>query len=79
MVLDLIEQEFFLHSSGWTGRNVIIFGLYMNSSAKIDNRKKDILIHGKGPTQGLQQALSSEKVYSSNFKEHNKKICLSLL
>ena len=51
----------------------------MNSSAKIDNRKKDILIHGKGPTQGLQQALSSEKLYSSNFKEHNKKICLSLL
>ena len=51
----------------------------MNSSAKIDNRKKDILIHGKGPTQGLQQALSSEKVYSSNFKEHKKKICLSLL
>ena len=45
----------------------------MNSSAKIDNRKKDILIHGKGPTQGLQHALSPEKVYSSNFKEHKKK------
>ena len=45
----------------------------MNSSAKIDNRKKDILIHGKGPTQGLQHALSPEKVCSSNFKEHKKK------
>ena len=44
----------------------------MNSSAKIDNRKKDLLIHGKGPTQELQHALSSEEVYSSNFKEHNK-------
>ena len=26
----------------------------MNSSTKIDNRKKDILILGKGPTQGLE-------------------------
>ena len=34
------------------GRNVIIFGVDMSSSTKIDNRKKDILIFGKGPTQG---------------------------
>ena len=26
----------------------------MSSSTKIDNRKKDILILGKGPTQGLE-------------------------
>ena len=31
-----------------SGRNVIIFGVDMSSSKKIDNRKKDILIHGKG-------------------------------
>ena len=30
------------------GRNVIIFGVDMSSSTKIDNRKKDILILGKG-------------------------------
>ena len=36
-----------------TGKNVIIFGVDMSSSTKIDNRKKDILILGKGPTQGL--------------------------
>ena len=48
----------------------------MNSSTKIDNRKKDILILGKGPTQGLEHALSAEKLYSINFTE--KKICLSL-
>ena len=35
------------------GRNVIIFGVDMSSSTKIDNRKKDILILGKSPTQGL--------------------------
>ena len=60
------------------GRNVIIFGVDMSSSTKIDNRKKDILILGKGPTQGLEHTLSAEKMYSINFTEHNKKFCLSL-
>ena len=40
--------------------------------------KKDILILGKGPTQGLQHTLSPEKMYSINFTEKNKKFCLSL-
>ena len=35
------------------GRNVINFGVDMSSWTKIDNRKKDVLILGKGPTQGL--------------------------
>ena len=35
------------------GRNVVIFGVDMTSSTKIDNMKKDILILGKGPTQEL--------------------------
>ena len=34
----------------------------MSSSTKIDNRKKDILILGKGPTQGLEQTVNSEKI-----------------
>ena len=29
-------------------------------------------------TQGLEHTLSAEKMYSINFKEHNKKFCLSL-
>ena len=37
------------------GRNAIIFGLDMSSSTHIDNKKKDILILGKGPTQGLEE------------------------
>ena len=32
------------------GRNVIIFGVDMSSSTKIDNRKNDIPILRKGPT-----------------------------
>ena len=60
------------------GRNVIIFGVDLSSSTKIDNWKKDILILGKGPTQGLEHTLSAEKMYSINFTEHKKKFCLSL-
>ena len=39
--------SFLFPGTGW-GRNVIIFGVDMSSSTKIDNRKKDILILGKG-------------------------------
>ena len=51
----------------------------MSSSTKIDNRKKDILILGKGPTQGLEHTLSAKQMYSINFTEKkNKKIYLGL-
>ena len=55
------------------GRNVTIFGEDMSLSTKID-WKKDILISGKGPTQGPEHTLSAEKMYSINFTEQNKKI-----
>ena len=50
----------------------------MSSSSKIDNRKKDILILGKGPTQGLEHTLSVAKLCSINFTKKNIKFCLSL-
>ena len=50
----------------------------MSSSAHIDNKKKDILVLGKGPTQGLEYTLNAEKMYSINFTVTNKKLCLSL-
>ena len=50
----------------------------MSSSTKIDNRKKDILILGKGPTQGLEHTLTAEKMYSINFTVTKNKFCLSL-
>ena len=40
------------------GQNVIIFGVDMSS---LLNKKKDILILGKGPTQGLEHTLTAEK------------------
>ena len=34
----------------------------MSSSTKTGNSKKDILILGKGPTQGFDHTLSAEKI-----------------
>ena len=50
----------------------------MSCSIHIDNKKKDILVLGRGPTQGLEITLTAEKMYSINFAEKNKKFCLSL-
>ena len=60
------------------GRNVIIFRVDMSSSPHNDNKKKDILILRKAPTQGLEHTLTAETLYSINFTENNKKFCLSL-
>ena len=50
----------------------------MNSSIHIDNKKKDILVLGRGPTQGFESTLTVEKIYSINFTVTKKKFCLSL-
>ena len=50
----------------------------MNFSAQIDNKKKDILVLGIGPTQGLEHTLTTEKMYSINFIVTKKKFCLCL-
>ena len=45
----------------------------MNSFVHVDNKGKDILILGKGPTQGLgEHSLTAEKMYSINFGDNNK-------
>ena len=59
------------------GRNCIIFGVDVNSSLHVDNKKKAILILGKCPTQGLDgTTLTAQKKYSINFTENNKKFCM---
>ena len=51
----------------------------MNLSVLVDNKKKDTLIVGFGPTQELDHtALIAEADYSINFSRLNRKICLSL-
>ena len=69
----------YLLPDGSFGRNVVIFGVDMSSSVHVDNKGKDILILGKGPTQGLgEHSLTVEKMYSVNFTDNGDKYCLSL-
>ena len=57
---------------GGFGQNVLIFGVGMSSSTKIDNKKKDILILGKDPTQELEHNLTAEKMHSINITKKKK-------
>ena len=77
MTLDLIEKDFFSLGNE-IDKNVIIFGVDMSSLSHIDNKKKDILILGKGPTQGLEHTMTAVKLYSISFTKQNTKFCLSL-
>ena len=65
-------------TGGGFGQNVLSFGVDMRSSVHINNKKKDILVLGKGPTQELEHTLTAEKMYSINFTVTKKKFCLSL-
>ena len=47
----------------------------MSSSAHIDNKKKNILVLGKGP---IEHTVTPEKIYSTNFTMVKKKFGLSL-
>ena len=74
--LDLIEDQTFHFPCGGFGQNIKIFWADMNSSIHIDNKGKDILILGKGPTRGLgEHLLTAEKMYSINFTLTEKKFC----
>ena len=72
------RRSSFSFPGGRFGQNVLIFGADMRSSAHIDNKKKDILVLGKGPTQELEHTLPAKKIYSINFTVTRKKFCLSL-
>ena len=55
------RRSSFSFPSGGFGENVLIFGADMSSSIHVDNKKKDILVLGRGPTQGLESTLTAEK------------------
>ena len=50
----------------------------MSSSTKIGNKKKYILILGKGLTHVLEHTLNTEKLYSINFSKRDTTFVLSL-
>ena len=72
------RQESFSFSGDGYGQNVLIFGVDMSSCRHIDNNKKSIFVLVFGATQGLGHTLTVEKMYSINFTEKNKKLCLGL-
>ena len=49
------------------------YGVDMSLSAHIDNKKKDILVLGIGPTLRWEHTLTEERMYSISFtvKERN--------
>ena len=45
----------------------------MSSSVLVDNKKKDILLLGRGQTESLENILTTEKMYSTSFTVTKKK------
>ena len=69
----------FLFTDGSYGKDVIIFGADMSSSAHFGNKRKDILILGDRPAQGLDDTmLTGEAKYLINFTQSRKRFVLSL-
>ena len=58
------RRSSFSFTGGGFGQNVLIFGADMSTSIHIDNKKEDILVLRRGPTQGLESTLTAEKMYS---------------
>ena len=56
------RRSSFSFSGGGFGQNILICKADIRSSPHIDNNKKDILVLGKGPTQGLEHILTTEKI-----------------
>ena len=65
MKLDFFNSKFWFFD--W-GKNIITFGVDMNSSVHSDDKNKDMLILGKGAIQGLDNTiLTAEAGYYINF------------
>ena len=77
MVLDSMHVPNF-HGQTVAGVEIVAnFGVNISSSVHIDNNKKDILVPGEDPTQGLDDAkITAEAII--NFTESGKRFVLSL-
>ena len=73
------RRSSFSFPGGGFGQNVLYFGADMSSSIHIDNKKKDILVLGRGPTQGLESTLTAEKMYSVNFTVTKRNFALAYI
>ena len=65
---NLMHSELSRSDGRGFGKNAILFSADMSSLMHIDSKNKDILILGKGSTDGLDDStLTAEKDYSINF------------
>ena len=56
--------------------NAIIFGAENNLSVHIDMQKKDLLVLGEDPSQGLDDTtITTETEYFLSFTKSNRKFC----
>ena len=67
------RRSSFSFRGGGFGQNVLIFGAGKSSYAQIENKKKEILVVEIGPTQRLERALTTERIYTINFTVTKKK------
>ena len=75
----VLVEVIFIHLFNGFDRNVIVFRVDMSSSVHVDNKGKEILILGSGPTQGIgEHSLTPEKMYSVIFTDHRKKMLFKL-
>ena len=69
MLLELM-YVFLLFKGSVFGQNLIIFGEHLSSSEHVDDRKKDVVILGKGSMQRSDDTiLLAEADYSISFSE----------
>ena len=61
--LDLIEDHVFHFQVLDLAKMYEFLRVDMSPSSHINNKKKDMLVLGKGPTQGLEHTLTAEKMY----------------
>ena len=79
MVLDLILIHFFQLQIMIGKKLLIFFGVDNSSSILVDNKKKYILVLGKGPKKELNYTtITSDAKYSIKFSISQRKLCLSL-
>ena len=68
-----------MFTDGSFGKYVIIFGADMSLSVHVDNKKKDILILGKGLTKGLDDTtITAEIKYHISFTQSGIRFVWSL-
>ena len=76
--IGFVRKSSFSFQNGGFGQNVIIFGVDTSSSVHVDNKKKNILILWKGPTQELEDTLTAEKMYWISFIVIKKEVLFKL-